>query len=172
MKKHIILLISILIMCFVAGGCSQKKDDAAATAADVQAEPKEFKTDVSSITLTSDFSEIEQDKYTFQYSSPESICIGQRELKSDVAAAGVTVSSLSDYAGVVTGNVGIQTTYTEYGQSLYFEWDKNVNDTYYSYLGFVSETDDAYWLVQFAALKESYSAFREEFFKYYDSFNK
>ncbi len=171
MKKHRTLFIPvILILCFMISACSSKGTGKPGQGAD-KTSMKQYKAGGATITLPSDFNETSQDKYTFQYSSPNALCIGQKELKTDIAAAGINVSSLADYAGIVMQNVGIDSEYTEYGQSLYFEWDKDINDTYYSYIGFVTETDDAYWLIQFASLKESYSEQKNDFFTYYDSFN-
>lgn len=171
MNKRIFLFIALILIMCSAAGCSSKNDTSGQSAdKGNEAAPKQFEADGATITLTSDFIETKQDKYTFQYSSPNVLCIGQKELKTDIAASGVTISSLADYAKIVMQNVDINAEYSEYGQSLYFEWDKNINDTYYSYLGFVTETDDAYWLIQFAALRESYSGLRNDFFTYYDSF--
>lgn len=172
MNKRITLFIMVLLsISFIMAGCSSSKDKNETNQPDGQtSEPRQFETGEAVITLSSDFTENPQDKYTFQYSSPEALCIGQKELKTDIANAGYVLSSLAEYAGVVMQNVGINSECYEHGQSLYFEWDKNINDTNYSYIGFVTETDDAYWLIQFAALKESYSELRNDFFTYYDSF--
>lgn len=172
MRKTLILFITMLLTtAFVLTGCSSSKKQESDNESTVQnSEPKQFQDGGAAITLTTDFVKNEQDKYTFQYSSPSSLCIGQKELKTDIASTGVSVSSPADYAKVVMQNIGIDSEYYEHGQALYFEWDKYINDTYYSYIGFVTETDDSYWMVQFATLKESYSELRNDFFKYYDSF--
>lgn len=121
------------------------------------------------ITLSSDFTESNQTQYTFFYSSSDSICIGEKENKSDLAATGITVNSLSEYAGLIMSNTGITSEPVSYGQGLYYEWEKNVNGTDYSYIAYVIDTGDSYWVIQFASLKETYAGFKDYYLSCFDS---
>lgn len=121
------------------------------------------------ITLNSDFIESNQEQYTFFFSSSDSICIGQKENKSELNSAGITVNSLSEYASLIMGNTGITSEPVTYGQGLYYEWEKNVNGTDYSYIAYVIDTGDSYWVIQFASLKELYNGLKDYYLSCFDS---
>lgn len=121
------------------------------------------------ITLNSDFTESNQEQYTFFFSSSDSICIGQKENKSELNSTGITVNRLSEYASLIMGNTGITSEPVTYGQGLYYEWEKNVNGTDYSYIAYVIDTGDSYWVIQFASLKELYSGFKDYYLSCFDS---
>lgn len=121
------------------------------------------------ITLNSDYIESNQEQYTFFFSSADSICIGQKENKSDISSTGITVNSLSEYASLIMGNTGINSEPVTHGQGLYYEWEKNVNETAYSYIAYVIDTGDSYWVIQFASLTELYNGLKDYYLSCFDS---
>ncbi len=146
--------------------CSSASDDSSATQTP---SPIVHTYDNFNITLGSDYIESNQSQYTFFYSSTDSICIGEKENKSDIAASGITINNLSEYATLVMSNTGITSQAVTYGNGLYYEWDKNVNGTDYSYIAYVTDAGDSYWLIQFASLKEMYTELKDYYLSCFDS---
>lgn len=163
-------LVASIMLSFTACGSSNTNKKDSNTQAEVNDDNKTYTHEGLSITLPDTFKKSEQDTYTFYYTSDTAICLGLKESKESINTANLSVASLDDYAGIIMNKSGITSELTNYNdKAKYFTWDKKVNETDYSYIGFVTETDDAFWLIQFASLKDSFENSKNDFFKYFDS---
>ncbi len=121
------------------------------------------------ITLPSDYIETPNDKYTFCYSTANSICIGSREGKASIQASGIVIEDLPQYTATVIHSIDPSIATNEYNNGYYFEWTKSINDTDYSYLGYTIDSENAYYLIQFATLTSEYPDMRDTLLSYIDN---
>ncbi len=166
-----IALVAALTLSLTAcdGQKDSNTDNTETQEAEVVTEPKLFKKNGLNITLTSDYIQSPNDSYTFYFSNPYSICIGLEEKKADLKSTNISAKSLNDYANIVMEKAGITAEITDYNNSKLFKWNKKINDTDYSYIGYVTESDDSFWLIQFACLSEEYADYESDFIKCFDS---
>lgn len=163
------LAAAIVLSCTACGSADPKSNEKN-TQSNVSTSTKAFTTNGVSITLPDSFKESTQEPYSFYYTSNNAICLGLKESKEEINAAQITIETLDDYAKTVMDNSGITSDITYYSENAkYFIWDKTVSKTEYSYIGFVTQTDNAYWLIQFASLKDEFENSKDDFFNYFDT---
>lgn len=149
MKKKAILLMAIIFpLCFAIGwglgyfGVKQLTETV----------PETFSAEEMSITLTSDFASFPQDNFTACFANDFYTVLATKE-EFELFPEKIT---LDEYAGLVlTGMPEVEVTEKE-GLKC-FEYDAIGGDSVeYCYFATVFETDDAFWLVQFATVTEDY----------------
>ena len=151
MKKALsFLLITVLLFALV--GCNKAKE-------------KDFEKSGMKITLITDFAEKEHISYTAIYESTTSAVYALKEDFSNVILS--NLNSLDEYAELVILANMLEDCEIEHKDDLtYFQYEKTVNGKDFSYLAFVYEGSDAYWLIQFACEQKNASKFEADFFKY------
>lgn len=126
-----------------------------------EAEPKTFTKAGMSITLTSDFTESKQVPFTSYYMSEDALVFTLKE--EFTLLEGFSDYTLNEYCQLVIDNgQKAATIQTEDGLT-YFVFDNSANGNDYSYFCTVYKATDAFWLVQFACLKEDYDKFADKF---------
>ena len=117
---------------------------------------KTFSNEGMTITLTSDFRKSDIQNYTVVYDSRDVAVFALKEEFSLVE--GFENYTLEEYAKLVLEANGLENTKLSQDANtisfIYNRVNPNTNDTY-SYFNYVYKTDDAFWLVQFATLKEN-----------------
>ena len=168
-RKFLIKVVSftlLVISTFSLLGCGSSDDKPK----EKIIEAKTFTSDDLSITLTNEFVESTQETYQFYYSSGSAICIGVKEAKDTISNVNPDIHSLQEYAEVSMMRSDISADFTQYNDhTLVYEWENNINDTDYSYIAYITETEDAYWMIQFATLSEQYENVKADFASYFDS---
>ena len=97
----------------------------------------------------------------------DDLCIGIRETKEELSSNNITVNSINDYASIIMEKSGITAEPTTVNDNaVYFEWNKTIKDKDYSYIGYVTTSTDACWLIQFGCLTEKYEELKPQFLKY------
>ena len=85
--------------------------------------------------------------------------------ESFASLEGLNVDTLSQYAQVVLQNNGKNpSSLKNDGDRMYFAYDANSaeNGKTYHYVTYLYEADNAYWIVQFATLKENADKYAED----------
>ena len=115
------------------------------------------------ITLTKSFRETEVPGFTVAYDSKDVAVLALKE--SFASLEGLNVDTLSQYAQVVLQNNGKNpSSLKNDGDRMYFAYDANSaeNGKTYHYVTYLYEADDAYWIIQFATLKENADKYAED----------
>lgn len=131
--------------------------------------PKEktFSSDEMTITLTNEFEKMESDKYIDVYESRKMVVFSSKEeFALFEGAENYTAKQYCDLT-IQINNLDSSKTKTSDGLT-YFEYDSvnpNTNKTYH-YFVYVYKTDDAFWMVQFALLKQNAYKYAPKIAKY------
>lgn len=135
------------------------------------ASAKTFEKAGMQITLTSKFTEKEYISMTAYYESADAIVTVVKESFTDVASAGLEINTLDEYTDVVLSNNGLNSSKLtrENQEYIYFTYEKSVSGKDFYYLATTHKSSDAYWLIQFACVKDKKEQFTETFLGYADS---
>lgn len=131
--------------------------------------PKEktFSSDEMTITLTNEFKKAEADGYIDVYDSKK---IAVFSLKEEFALFdGLENYTPKQYCDMAIQNNNLESSKTKTSDGLtYFEYDAVNTDTNktYHYFVYVYKTDDAFWMVQFALLKQNADKYAPKIAKY------
>lgn len=152
----------ILALAMLLTGCAAESEPAAPAAL-------EFSKAGLTVTLTDAFYEKEHMGYTTCFLSDEiAVFLLKEEYTLFENTDFSSASSLEEYAGLVwnanrfTGNVPLVTD----SDLKYFEYDYSANGNDYTYRTYVFKAADAFWLVQFASLTDSYAALKDTMHSY------
>ena len=144
MKKIKILVAALMVftLAFSLSGCSilnvlQKQ------------QPKDFEKAGLTITLDESFVEQELVTQTATYSSTKYVVTTLKEEKSAFEDLGVTVSDINAYAELVLTGNKLDSAIEQTDGLTHFQYEKEVGGKNATYLAFVTESEDAFWLVQF-----------------------
>ncbi len=150
------LLLGTLMVCMLSG-CGEAT--------------KKVKSEGMTITLSKEYKKSTLANATWYYTSPDGLAMGIRSLKDDVEKSGLEVDSVHDYAEAYIKANGLpSSTMLNSGDGyVYFEYSREVSGTMYSYISFVYDNEDEYWIVNFACYKELYKSYRSDFFDSADS---
>lgn len=172
MKKKIYICAATLAMALSItsfSGCKDTGSNNSESASD-NLETKQISCEDLTMNLTSDYIEESKDTYNFYYTNSTSICIGIRETFDKLKDNGIEPASIDDYAKIVLEKSGITADINNYNDNTRtFSWKKNINDKEYTYLGFITKSSEAYWLIQYACLTDSFKDLESKFYEYYDS---
>lgn len=172
MKKNYIyatiLALALSVSCL--SGCKDNSDTSNQETNSEATETKQITCEELTMNLASDYKEESKDSYDIYYTNNSSICIGIREPFDKLKDNGIEPESIDDYAKIVLEKSEITADITSYNDNTRtFTWVKTINDKEYTYLGFITRSSGAYWLIQFACLSDSYNEKEAEFKRYYDS---
>ena len=125
-------------------------------------EPKDFSYDKMSITLTEEFEKTDMEGFTVAYGSKDVAVFAIKEsfsLREDVGSL-----TLKEYANIVIEKNNRDATVKEKDGLTCFEFDYLNPETKeaYRYFAYVYKSEDAFWLVQFAVLKENSDIYEEK----------
>ena len=152
MKKTAFILALALAVSLISG-CSSSA-----------AKPKDFSKAGMTITLTEDFVEKDIISQTAYYESMDSIVTALKEELSDFVQAGIRPDiTLMDYAEIVVAGNGFEAEINQEQGLVYFTFDQEVNGKDFSYFATVFETDDSFWLLQFASETKNFEKFEPKF---------
>lgn len=130
-----------------------------------EVEPKVFSDHGMSITLTNQFSKLDVEGFTNCYDSSRIVVLVLEEKFSSLQ----NNYTLEEYGkAVLSRNNRSSTELEEISGLLGFEYEYTNPDTKdtYKYLAFVYKSNDAFWLVQFATMKENYSEYAPQMIKW------
>ncbi|MDE6385755.1 MAG: hypothetical protein K2L36_06395, partial [Eubacterium sp.] len=135
-----------------------------------EATPKDFRAEGMQITLTNQFREAPQKNYTACYGSKDIAVLTLKESFS--LMDGFENYTLDEYADLVLKNNGLSSDSLkkEYGLT-YFDYEftnPNTNETYY-YFSVLYKANDAFWMIQFAALTENTEEYIPQFVEWANS---
>ncbi len=125
-------------------------------------DPKTFSSDKMSITLTEEFEKTEMEGFTVAYGSKDvAVFVIKESFSLQEDAKSLT---LKEYANLVIEKNDRDATAKEKDGLICFEFDYLNPDTKenYRYFAYVYKSEDAFWLVQFAVLKENSDAYEEK----------
>ncbi len=148
------VLSAMLAVCIAFSGCVSEK---------------KFEKAGMSITLTSAFHEKELAAYTSYYESADALVLTLKEEFS--LLSGMENKSVSQYTDMVLENNKFSAEkLTREGKAyMYFTYEKTVNGKDFYYLATTHKSSDAFWLIQFACVKEDKEKLTEDFLGWADT---
>lgn len=155
-KKGKIIFIAALIVGFIIG--------LAAAMGSGEAKPKEFSHDGMTITLTDEFRKTEAEGFSACYESPEAAVLVIKE--SFDPAGGYGEYTVEDYGELVLqNNTDISAEIQNDSGLTYFVYTAAVPETDDTYFHFAAlyKSDDAFWIVEFAAPQENAESYAGQF---------
>lgn len=161
-----LLLVAMLAGCGSTGGSNP-----------FDAKAKTFSDDGMQITLTTAFSEESLEGYTVGYAADTAIVLALHETKAEFAEAGVEDVTFEQYVEFVRqansdkaivdgepidGNPTLLYDFLNEEQNVTYLLNEEQNVTY-RYLTVLYESDDGFWMVQFASQKDNFDAYEPSF---------
>ena len=157
MKKAVAVLIAVIMVMSLAG-------------CELFPKEKAFGVNEMLITLTDAFTEADFEGYTKAFDSRKTAVFVLREDKSVLNGVELSLAEYADLTRAANESRGPGEIKNEDGLT-YFEYDYYGSDgaTIYSYFTTMFNSDEAFWLVQFACQRDEYEKLRPEFIKYAQS---
>ena len=157
MKKLIAVLIAAVMIVSLAG-------------CELFPKEKAFSVEEMFITLNDTFTEAKFEGYTKAFDSRNVAVFVLREDKSLLGGVEISLAEYADLTRAANAGRGPGEVKNEDGLT-FFEYDYYGNDgtTIYSYLTTMFESDQAFWLVQFACDQTQWDKLRPEMVKYAQS---
>ena len=147
----------VLIAAVAVGGVVGWMSGRGAVAARAQKE-KDFSVEGMSITLTEGFREIKQENYTATYVSGDAAVMAlKEEFTLMPGAEDLTLGEYRDLVIRANGLNSAERTVIEGIPAFLYENTNAENGQTYRYTAFVYKAGDAFWLLQFGALKDGSS---------------
>ena len=153
--KSLIKIVLLLSLCLaLLCGCS--------------AEPETFSKDGVSITLTSQFEELEQEGCVAVYGSHSEAVMIQKEEFAALAEIGIHKDSTTeDYANaVIRANDLSESTVEERDGIVCFTYTAKSGLKTYTYLATAHKSEDAFWLIQFSTSDKKFEEKESTFLSY------
>ena len=163
-KKGLKIFITILAVAVVvgllAGFCAARLINSGNTDKPVKAATT-FSSEGMNITLPDEFEEVKVGTYTAAYDSEDVAVFALRE--SFNLIVGSENYSLRQYAQSVidVNNLG-SAEITESDGLTHFEYENKTNGGSFKYIAYVYKTDDAFWLIQFAATDKNVEKYADQ----------
>ena len=151
-RKLLLLLLAAVLLC---SGCIPT----AQTEEPLPPQPVTFTKDELSVTLTDAFTEKSYVTYTAVYDSADIALFALKEefrlFDSSVLSA---ESSPADYAALLWKSNGFtdELPLAEGDELTWFDYSRTVNGNDYTYRVYVYRSDEAFWMVQFAAFADQF----------------
>lgn len=160
MKKYLKLFSLLFIVLLVGAGCS------------LTAKEKTYSVNGINVTMKDGFYEKELVSLTAYLESSDSIFTALKEEKATLKEAGLENITLKEYAEAVVEANGLkEKDIIEKDGLTYFTYEKEVSGKTYFYLASVYQTNDAFWLVNFACDTKNKDSFQEDFIKWAKTVN-
>lgn len=162
MKKttRILSFVLSLTMIFTLCACGKKTDDPA------KAVTKEFTSSAGfKITLPEDYTEkTDVSTVTCYFEGKDGVVTALKEEKSVLQTAAEEELTLEKYAELVLKANNLDTAAAADNEgNTFFTYEKTVDGNEFFYYGVVKESDDAFWLFNFACLKSARAQFEPVF---------
>lgn len=152
--KRFLLVLTTLVLLVSLVSCGEAK-------------PKTFTAEGVSVTLTDDFTKCSVDGYTVAYDSKDVAVLVLKEAFSDFQGVELT---LNEYASLVRqSNLSRNPTEVIEKDGVYtmeFSFFNEDEEVTYKYLCAMYESDDAFWLIQFACKESSYDSLADTLMTY------
>lgn len=134
-------------------------------------ETKTIKSEDMKIEINKEYHKSSLANATWYYTSPDSLVMGIRSDKDDIEKSGLETNSINDYAEayIRANDIPQSPAVKTRGDYVYFEYNRKVSSTEYSYFTCVYDDGDAFWMVSFACYKELYNEYKTDFFESADS---
>ncbi len=150
--KAVLAVLLVFMMTFPLCGCGGDKD-------------KVVKSEGMSITLSKEYQKSTLANATWYYTSPDGLAMGIRSKKDDIEKSGLETNSVQDYAEayIKANSIPGSPKVRQRNGYAYFQYNRKVSGTDYSYYSCVYDHGDEFWLVTFACYKELYNEYKEDF---------
>ena len=149
MKKIVAVIILVVSMVMTFTSCFAPAE-------------KDFTAAGMTITLTEEFYEKEYISYTAVYESSDIAIFALKEEKTIFEQYGYKNLSLADYGEMVLeANSLSGVSIKKDGELSYFTYEKALNGKEYLYTAYIFDTNDAFWLIQFACLTDKGDTYSE-----------
>ena len=154
--KFLTLFILCVIACLALTACAEENGTFTYTCEDLTLEIPSSCTEIST--------EAAQN-FAFAFSDSKISIMGMREEKGTLPNGGDM--TLEEYAGLIKIPEGSELTITTENDQILMEYDNKVKGLIrkrtFKYMASVYETEDAFWLIQCAALEKDYEGCRVDF---------
>ncbi len=155
MRKIIVASVCLLVM--VTGlftGC--------------KASPEKFSAEGMTITLTDAFKQETMEGTAAYFESSQALVVAIREPFTQFDELGMSTEiTLEEYmALVVENNTEMQVEHADIDGLTAFTYENTTNKKEFTFLATVYESDDAFWLIQFACETKNYAQMQEDFVKW------
>lgn len=159
MKRTFTTILCTLLLVAVLAGCGSTNP--------FDAEAKTFSDEGMQITLTTDFSKESLEGYTVGYAADTALVFALHETKAEFADAGVEDVTLEQYLEFVkqanSDKAPVDGEPIDGNPTLLYDFLNEEQNVTYRYLTVVYETDDGFWLVQFASVKDDFDTYEPSF---------
>lgn len=154
-RKSLLVMLTALLLGFVIGLC-------AVFGVFSRPEPKNFRSEGMTITLTDEFQEVEDGYFDVCFDSKDVAIFCLREpftLREDFPEM-----SLQEYGELMLENNNFESSVkiqTSDGQT-WFTYTTDVAGNTYHYFAYLYKAEDAFWMLQFSVLEENLDEYRDE----------
>lgn len=159
MKRAFTAIVCTLLLVAMLAACGSSDPFAAAD--------KTFSSEGMQITLTSDFSKQSVEGYTVCYAAKTAVVLALHETNDQFAAAGMEDVTLEQYAELVMQNNSSRDPVAGDDingcPTMLYDFYNEDQDVEYRYLAVMYQTDDGFWLVQFASAKDDFDTYEPSF---------
>ena len=155
MKRTFTTIVCALLLVAMLAGCGST-----GSTNPFDAKAKTFDAEGMQITLTSDFSQESLEGYT-------AIVLALHETKAEFAEAGVEDVTFEQYVEFVKGanedKEIVDGEPIDGNPTLLYDFLNEEQNVTYRYLTVLYESDDGFWMVQFASQKDNFDAYEPSF---------
>lgn len=162
MKHTFTTMLCALLFVAMLAGCGST-----GSSNPFDAEAKTFSDEGMQITLTTAFSEEDLEGYTVGYAAKTAIVLALHETKAEFAEAGVEDVTFEQYVEFVKGanedKEIVDGEPIDGNPTLLYDFLNEEQNVTYRYLTVLYESDDGFWMVQFASQKDNFDAYEPSF---------
>ncbi len=155
MRKRIVACVCLLVMITgLLTGC--------------KASPEKFSAEGMTITLTDAFKQEAMEGTAAYFESSKALVVAIKESFSQFEDLGMSTDiTLEEYINlVVENNKEMQVEHLEIDKLAAFTYENSTNKKDFTFFAAVYESDDAFWLIQFACETKDYADMQEDFVKW------
>ena len=162
MKRTFTTIVCALLLVAMLAGCGST-----GSTNPFDAKAKTFSDDGMQITLTTAFSEEDLEGYTVGYAADTAIVLALHETKAEFADAGAEDVTFEQYVEFVKGanedKAIVDGEPIDGNPTLLYDFLNEEQNVTYRYLTVLYESDDGFWMVQFASQKSNFDAYEPSF---------
>ena len=162
MKRTFTTIVCALLLVAILAGCGST-----GSTNPIDAKAKTFDAEGMQITLTTDFSQESLEGYTVGYAAKTAIVLALHETKAEFAEAGVEDVTFEQYVEFVKGanedKEIVDGEPIDGNPTLLYDFLNEEQNVTYRYLTVLYESDDGFWMVQFASQKDNFDAYEPSF---------
>lgn len=162
MKRTFTTIVCALLLVAVLAGCGST-----GSTNPFDAKAKTFSDDGMQITLTTDFSQESLEGYTVGYAADTAIVLALHETKAEFAEAGAEDVTFEQYVEFVrqanSDKELVDGEPIDGNPTLLYDFLNEEQNVTYRYLTVLYESDDGFWMVQFASQKDNFDAYEPSF---------